>query len=139
MKVGLKIIETKNSKLATIKAVKFNLPGIGLREAKQFCESGEFKVFEIPYDNYLKLKEDLEATESEYVLSNNYDTRNLKILKLGLGEKEDFEKFISEHIAIEVISLNHKDRIEFFKKLYSKLDIKELKNIFKELDEGKNW
>lgn len=137
MKIGIKINKMQ-SKLATVKAVKFGT-GMGLKEAKEFCESGDLNIFEMSYDEYNKLKKDLEECGCDFILSNAYEKRKTKILKLGLGDKEDFSKFLSEHSAIDVMSLEHNDRIEFFKKLYSKLDIKELKKIFKELDENKDW
>jgi hypothetical protein len=110
MKVRLFLHTKCEQKLQFVKIIHENtrIRGYGLRGSKDICEdiftnfeTGNLRSVEFEVDNRDKLFNDLKEvySTSEFSLNGGIQhDRDVKILQLGLGEKEDYVNYFIENI-----------------------------------------
>lgn len=141
----IRLIRPCNAKLSLIKIFK-EISGIGLQDAKNFVDeliTIPFKDVEFEIGNHTISDIDnilmefsnsrgFESSDDEfskpYVLNGGtaYE-RDKKILKLGIGVKEDYVEFLSDSIKNNVV--NSEDILKFTLNKLTKKDLIEIINL----------
>jgi hypothetical protein len=120
MKVKIKITSTIESKLAFVKSIK-RCSNYGLKESKDIAD-----WLSININKYKDVDlNDINGFKYE-LMSNNVknvvlaDNRDLNILKLGLGEKEEYLEYLSYYL------INNEDNIKKSLSYLTKIQLIEL-------------
>lgn len=106
-KVEVKYKRDTQSHLLFVKIIKEHT-GLGLKEAKDFCDNCKYfknTQFPIFVKDDIKFKIDIEHNfdDSIEVLNNEYQ-RNIKLIKLGLGDYNDMIDILSYHYIYKLDS-----------------------------------
>jgi len=135
-KIRIKLVKPCSSKLNIVKLIhKCSL--LGLVDSKDFYERLEanpgvsyefdvymYEVLGISFRDYFI--NEINNLDGEYVINGGAQwERNIKMLKLGIGEIEDYKDFIKEEIMMN--SDNSSELINF---ILSKLSREELEETF---------
>ena len=137
-KIRIKLIKPCSSKLNIVKLIhKCSL--LGLVGSKDFYDRLETKPG-VSYEFDVRRDEDdfsfrnyfineIKNLDGEYVINGGAQwERNLKMLKLGIGEIEDYQDFIKEEIMMN--SDNSSELINFILSKLSREDLEETFNKF---------
>lgn len=134
-KVRLKCIQKTTSLLSFVKLIK-EVSGLGLRESKDIADSLhslDNVEFDIPSDKSIEqFRKDLKGIGGLYLVNGGIEfDREYKLLKLGLGDKDDYIDLVSKNIDYftnsneifeHILSkLSKEDLIELTNKLTDKL------------------
>lgn len=139
-KLKIKLRSNCTSKLAFVKLIK-DTTGLGLKESKDIADHAcanylnQYPTTEIEFpseQSLQKFRSEINnvgfAQETPIIGISLEDERELKILQIGLGEREDYINFISQNILIgfcnsdELIKfalqkLNNEDLVEMLNKI----------------------
>lgn len=137
-KIKIKLRSNCTSKLAFVKLVK-DTTGLGLKESKDIADrtfyNYQYPITEIEFPNEESLQKFRSeivnigfAQETPIIGISLEDERELKVLQIGLGEREDYINFISQNILTgfcnseELINfalqkLNNDDLVEILNKI----------------------
>ena len=111
MNAIVKCIGKTNNLLQYVKTVKAH-SGIGLKEAKEFCErtrDNQGVEFILPIQTSIASfeKEIREMVGDTIQVLNREKERQIKLISLGLGEKSDLIQLLSEEMASELVQKTH--------------------------------
>jgi hypothetical protein len=140
MKIRLSTTEKVTSKLMFVKILK-NVTGLGLKESKDIvdylCENPrvskdiDIKKDFIDYDGSVinsvrYLREELPNCGGNILFNGGVEyERELKMLSLGIGDKDDYYSFLMDYIDINK---------EFIINILSKLEKEDLQKLIKEIN-----
>lgn len=148
--IKIKLIKPTSEKLKFVKLIK-DCSGLGLKEAKDLCDNlhsfphitQEMEIRDwdnIDYstgektpatvDYRAKFLTEIKNIEGEFIINGGTQwERNVKILKIGIGDKTDYSDFIANYI------LNKFDNSEnLLTFVLNKLSKEELQDIFNKID-----
>jgi hypothetical protein len=137
MKVKLKLLKPIQTKLMFVKLVK-DCTNLGLKDSKEICEIlHESKKIEFDVVDFEKFKLGLKdmCQDGDIILNGGTSyLRNMKILSIGVADKNDYIDFISEYfeesnfdnskniLILALQKLHEKDLIEIFEKIKEEND-----------------
>jgi hypothetical protein len=140
MKIRLSTTEKVTSKLMFVKILK-NVTGLGLKESKDIvdylCDNPrvskdiDIKKDFIDYDGNVTdsvryLREELPNCGGNIIFNGAKEyERELKMLSLGIGDKDDYYSFLMDYIDINK---------EFIINILSKLEKEDLQKLIKEIN-----
>jgi undecaprenyl pyrophosphate synthase len=104
MNIKLRVVNPCNSKLKFIKELK-TAAGLGLKESKDIVDwlhenqSKDITVKFISYESLKRFKDEVEHFGGLVLINGGLEwNRNIKMLELGIGEKEEYVDTISEYL-----------------------------------------
>jgi DNA-binding transcriptional MerR regulator len=104
MNIKLRVVNPCNSKLKFIKELK-TATGLGLKESKDIVDwlhDNQSKDMTVPFISYESLKifkDEVEHFGGLVLINGGLEwNRNIKMLELGIGEKEEYVDTISEYL-----------------------------------------
>ena len=111
MNAKVKCIGKTSNLLQYVKVVKDH-SGLGLKEAKDFCDntrSNQGQEFLLTIKTSLQLfeKDIREKVGDTIIVSNREKERQIKLISLGLGDKSDLIQLLSEEMASELVHKTH--------------------------------
>jgi hypothetical protein len=132
MNIRLRLVNPCTSKLKFLKELK-EATGLGLRESKDIVDwlyenqSKDMIVKFISYDSLKKFKLESKDFGGLLLINGGLDwERNIKMLELGIGEKEEYIDSISEYLFS-----NHD--LDLLVSIISKLNKEQLIDLIKEI------
>jgi len=147
--IKIKLVKPTSEKLKFVKLIK-ECSGLGLKEAKDLCDSlhnsphitQEMPIRDLEYDystgkttpatiDYrAKFLTEIKNFEGEFAINGGTQwERDVKILKIGIGDKTDYSDFISNYILNKFD--NSENLLNFALSKFSKED---LQDIFNKID-----
>jgi hypothetical protein len=104
MNIKLRVVNPCNSKLKFVKELK-TATGLGLKESKHIVDwlhdnqSKDMTVRFISYESLKIFKHEVEHFGGLVLINGGLEwNRNIKMLELGIGEKEEYVDTISEYL-----------------------------------------
>jgi hypothetical protein len=130
--IKLKLVEKVDSKLELVKLIK-NCSNLGLKDCKDICDhlhDGIPQSFELKMDGHTdfgkKFCAELKRCGGKILVNGGTEeSRNFKMLELGLGNSGDYQNFLLNYIENNFD--NHGDLLRF---VLSKLSKKDLVSAF---------
>jgi hypothetical protein len=138
MKIRLSTTEKVTSKLLFVKILK-NVTGLGIKESKDIvdylCDNPRVskdidikKDFGNVIDSIRYLREELPKCGGNIIFNGGKEyERELKMLSLGIGDKDDYYSFLMDYIYINK---------EFITNILSKLEKEDLQKLIKEINDS---
>jgi len=141
-KIRIKLVSPTSNKLAFVKLIK-DCSDMGLKEAKDICDflhanPGVVKEFETRkvdsngnhIDFRKKFANDIKSIDGKFIVNGGSQwERDVKMLKLGIGDTSDYCEVIKENI---LNSLDNSEELLNF--VLSKLSKKELEEVFNKIN-----
>ncbi len=134
-KITIKLVRPTTQKLPLVKLIK-DCSNLGLKESKDICDnlhSNPSKSCEIPIrqsdgiDFRRRFIDGLKDIDGQFIVNGGAQwERNIKMLQLGIGEKDDYIEAISEDIKS-----SNSDNLLLF--VLGKLTKEELKDAFNQI------
>lgn len=131
----IKLLEPTPNKLVFVKLIK-DCSGLGLREAKDLCdELHKFPhlVQDMPLlptvdvDYSKRFKNEIKNVGGKFLVNGGIQwERNIKMLKLGIGDESDYSEFIKDYILNGLVDSENLLTLALSK--ISESDIKEVFN-----------
>lgn len=141
-KIRIKLLQPTTQKLAFVKLIK-ECSDMGLKESKDLCDflhanPGVVKEFETrnvdvngnSVDYRKKFANDIKGIDGKFIVNGGSQwERDVKMLKLGIGDTSDYCEFIKENI---LNSLESSEEVLNF--VLSKLSKQELEEVFNKIN-----
>lgn len=136
--VTFKLTSSGTNKLALVKAIK-SATNLGIKEAKDiadFPSNSDVAIFKrkMTIDELNTFKRDLSICNASYCL--NDDTRNRKIINLGIYDKFDLIEEISNIAIFNVCGKDYETVKSFFSDILSNFNEEQLKQIYDKYESG---
>ena len=131
-RVELRYIKDINSHLQFVRLIK-EFTGMGLKEAKEFCDncrSYPNTPFVLMVNNDIEFKSKIEDSMGDSILvSNKEHQRNIKLIKLGIGDYQDMIDILSDQISTDLLINTISNYKNYIKDLILDMEIGEDKLI----------
>ncbi len=133
-KVRLYCIERGNNKLQFVKLLR-NYTGLGLSECKDLCDLLDYPKsivdFELLEDKSIEdFKRDIKDITGDYLVNGGKEfNREFKLLKLGIGNREDYINFVIQNNEY----FDKQELIKIFLRRFDKNELIEIMNEFEQL------
>jgi hypothetical protein len=135
----IKLLEPTTNKLSFVKLIK-DCSGLGLREAKDLCDElhkSPHLVQDMPLlpttgdVDYSKLfKSEIKNIGGKFLVNGGIQwERNIKMLKLGIGDESDYSEFIKDYILNGLV-----DSENLLTLALSKLSENDIKEVFNKIN-----
>jgi hypothetical protein len=129
-KIRMKCIQKTPNKLALVKLIK-QVSDLGLKDSKNIVDTFDYDInmsveFEILNNKSIEIfRNELKEIGGQYSVNGGVEfDRELKLLKLGLGQEKDYVDFISENLSYT----NNEDIIKFILGKLNKEDLIQIIN-----------
>jgi hypothetical protein len=134
----IKLLEPTPNKLAFVKLIKY-CSGLGLREAKDLCDElhkSPHLVQDMPLlptddvDYSKRFKSEIKNVGGKFLVNGGIQwERNIKMLKLGIGDESDYSEFIKDYILNGLV-----DSENLLTLALSKLSENDIKEVFNKIN-----
>lgn len=134
----IKLIVPTPNKLAFVKLIK-DCSGLGLRESKDLCDElhkNPNLVQHMPLrpnddvDYSIHFRNEIKNVGGEFLVNGSIQwDRNVKMLKLGIGDESDYSEFIKDYILNGLV-----DSENLLTLALSKLSEKDIKEVFNKIN-----